>query len=238
VEVLDGVIGRALIDQACREQHVGITEKELDAEVARAAALMLRPLRDGSPDVQGFLKMTTEKQGVTAEIYRHDSVWPSVALRTAQEVWDMARRQPTVENFSDLAEKYSIEGTSRSLKGEVPPIGKHSGQPELEKEAFSLKKGEISGVIQVGDKFVILYCKGYTKPLDIQFAEVRSLIEDDIREKKTHLEMASCFEQLQESATIDNFLAGKSQAPTKSEGLLPADQRLPTLRMPASPGNG
>ena len=36
----------------------------LDAEVARVASLMLRSLPDGSPDVQGFLKMVAEKQGI------------------------------------------------------------------------------------------------------------------------------------------------------------------------------
>ena len=45
-------------------------------------------------------------------------------LRRAQEVWDMARRTPTVENFGELAGKYSIERSSRALLGEVPPIRK------------------------------------------------------------------------------------------------------------------
>ena len=35
-------------------------------------------------------------------------------LRRAQQVWEMARKQPTVENFGELAAKYSIEGSSRA----------------------------------------------------------------------------------------------------------------------------
>ena len=92
-------------------------------------------------------------------------------LRRAQEVWEMARRKPTVENFGELAAKYSIEGSSRALKGEVPPIRRYGGQPLLEEEAFALKPGDLSGVIQLDDKYVILFCEGYTKPIDVDFAE-------------------------------------------------------------------
>ncbi len=126
--------------------------------------------------------------------------------RRAQQVWEMARKNLTLENFGELAAKYSIESGSRVLKGEVPPIRKYGGQPLLEDEAFSLKPGEISGVIQVDDKYVILFCEGYTKPVEVEPAAVRDLIYADIREKKQRLAMAEYFEHLQESATVNNFL--------------------------------
>ncbi len=94
-------------------------------------------------------------------------------LRRAQEAWESARRNPTVENFGDLAEKYSIERSSRALGGEVPPIRRFGGQPILEEEAFALKPGDMSGMIQLDDKYVILLCEGYTKPIDVKFAECR-----------------------------------------------------------------
>ena len=48
-------------------------------------------------------------------------------LRRAQEVWDMARKDPSVSNFGRLAEQFSIEASSRALRGEVPPIQKWGG---------------------------------------------------------------------------------------------------------------
>ena len=71
---------------------------------------------------------------------------------------------PSADFFGDLAEEYSIEPTSKALRGEVPPLGRHGGQPQLEDVAFQLQDGQLSGIIQVGDKFVILRCEGRTEP--------------------------------------------------------------------------
>ncbi len=150
-------------------------------------------------------------------------------LRRAQQVFEMARRKNTSENFGDLAGEYSVEPGSQALRGEIPPIKKHGGQPRLEEEAFMLRLGEISGVIQVGDKFIILRCEGYTKPINVQFAEVRGEIHRDLHEKKLRLAMAKYFEKLQKAATVDNYLAGTSRSPKRRERTSPA-ARLPTLR--------
>ena len=113
----------------------------------------------------------------------------------------------------------------------MPPIAKHNGQPTLEKEAFALKPGELSGVIQMGDKYVILFCEGYTTPEKVEYDKVRDLIYEDIREKKQQLAMTDLFDHLQKTATIDNFLAGKSQSPDRAAGGNDPDGgRLPTLR--------
>lgn len=135
--------------------------------------------------------------------------------RRAQEVWEMARRKPTAENFGLLAETYSVEPGSQALRGEVPPIRKHGGQPLLEKAAFALKPGELSEIIQVDDKWVILFCEGFTQPVEVDYAKVRADIHRDLFEKKQRLAMYEYFEHLRDSATIDNYLAGTSSSPTK-----------------------
>lgn len=133
--------------------------------------------------------------------------------RRAQEVWQLARQNLTVEMIGDLAERYSVDPTSRTLRGEVPPIQRYGGQPTLEREAFSLQTGELSGVIQVADRFLVLYCEGYTKPADVSFDEVKAELHADILEKKQRIEMARHFTHLRGGAAIDNYLAGTSQSP-------------------------
>jgi parvulin-like peptidyl-prolyl isomerase len=150
-------------------------------------------------------------------------------LHRAQEVWEMARKNPTAEYFGELAAQYSIEPGSRALRGEVPPIQRHGGEPLLEKEAFSLKPGELSGVVQVGTRYVILLCQGRTQPVGVSFAEVREEIYRHVFEKKQRLAMAKYFQQLQESATIDNYLAGTSQSPKQPAGPK-RTPKIPTLR--------
>jgi parvulin-like peptidyl-prolyl isomerase len=161
-------------------------------------------------------------------------------LRRAEDVWGMARdaldKTPdkAVKVFGDLAEQYSIEAGSRSLRGEVPPIQKHGGQPNLEKEAFALKPGELSGIVQVGDNYVILLCEAYTKPIDTSFDEVRDMIYRDIHEKKLRVAMAQTFENLKANARIDNFLAGTSSLPKAETDKLAEDPNAPRVKMAPS----
>ncbi len=272
-EVLEGTINRAILEVDCKKHGITVSAAEMNDEIARAAALAVKPKSDGSPDVATWLQMVAKEQGITEEVYRYDAVWPSVALRKlagekvepseedlqkgfeanygpkvrclaivlnnqrrAQEVFEKARKNNTSENFGDLAAQYSIEPGSNALRGEVPPIRKWGGQPVLEDEAFALKPGELSGVIQVGDKYIILRCEGFTPAVDVKYADVREEISKDLYEKKLRLKMAQYFDKLQESATIHNYLAGTSRSP-KSASSGPDGLSLPTLKqVPAGKG--
>ncbi|MDA1055608.1 MAG: peptidylprolyl isomerase [Planctomycetota bacterium] len=136
--------------------------------------------------------------------------------RQANEVWDMARHNPTEQFFGELATQHSVEPVSRSNSGRVPPIRKFGGQPIVEEEAFSLEAGQLSGILNVGDKFVILRCVGRTKPVVQDFNAVKDELYKDIQEKKLRIAMADEFDRLKETAQIDNFLAGTSQSGRKS----------------------
>lgn len=132
--------------------------------------------------------------------------------RQAQRVWEMARNNPTDEYFGTLATEYSVEPVSKGNAGKVPPVRKFGGQPIVEKEAFKLKQGELSSLLAVGDKFIILRCLGQTVPVVTKLADVRPELEADLLEKKLNMEMTKTFETIHTSAQIDNFLAGTSQA--------------------------
>ena len=149
--------------------------------------------------------------------------------RRAQEVWQQARDNPTLDYFGKLAEQYSVEPSSRANQGRVPPIQQYGGQPDLEKEAFALKKGEISGIIQVSSTYIILYMEGFTDPVKVRLEEVRNDLYEDIREKKIRLAMSQEFENLKDEARIDNFLAGTSHSP---------DRKQLALRSGSTPGAG
>ena len=73
----------------------------------------------------------------------------------------------------------------------MPPLGRHGGQPQLEEVAFQLQEGQLSGIIQVGDKFVILRCEGRTERIDVDESEVRDMLYRDIYEKKLRMAMSA-----------------------------------------------
>lgn len=145
--------------------------------------------------------------------------------RLGQRVWEMAKNNPTDTFFAQLAGQYSIEPASRSNGGQVPPIRMHGGSPLIEKAAFELKKGDLSGLIAVDNQFIILRGLGRTQPVNVEFAEVRNELYKDIEEKKLREEMTREFDRLRSVSQVDNFLLGTSQSgrPTRPQ----ASQALP-----------
>lgn len=163
-------------------------------------------------------------------------------MRQAQKVWDLARNNNTEPFFSELAQQYSIEPSSRANGGKVPPIRKYGGSPLIEDEAFKLKSGELSGIVSVEGQFIILRCLGRTRQVQTDFNAVRSELAKDIQEKKLRMLMTKEFDRLREVAQIDNFLAGSSQSGGRSAGpvsLTPNSQQQRTnVAMPPTIGAG
>ena len=136
--------------------------------------------------------------------------------RVAQTVWDLARKNTSREFFGQLASQYSVEPVSRANLGEIPPIARHGGQPQIEAEAFKLDPTDelkgLSAIVATNGKYIIMKCLGRTIPVVEQMADVKGELAKDIREKKLRLAMADEFDRLREAAQIDNFLAGTSQS--------------------------
>jgi len=144
-------------------------------------------------------------------------------LRKAQEVFSIAQQElnkhpdRTGEFFGRLAEQYSID-PSRSVQGRVPPIQKWGGVKALEDEAFRLQAGQLSGIVQVNDSYVILLSEGFTETEKVTMTDptVKRELFDDIHEKKERIAMAESFTHLKDAAQIDNFLAQTTQSPKRT----------------------
>jgi len=160
-------------------------------------------------------------------------------LRQAQKVWDLARNNNTEPFFSELAQQYSIEPSSRSNNGKVPPIRRYGGSPLIEEEAFKLKPGELSGIVAVDGQFIILRCLGRTRPVQTDPNAVRAELLKDIQEKKLRVVMTKEFDRLRETAQVDNFLAGSSQSGARQASAataMPGGQSAPRVgALPPSP---
>jgi len=137
--------------------------------------------------------------------------------RTAQEVWEMARNRPTEQFFGELANQYSVEPSSRSNFGKVPPLRRNGGQPNLEKAAFELQPGSMSGIVEVGGQYVILRCQGFTNPVVQDFNAVQGELAKEIGEKKLRIEMDNLMAKMVADAQITNFLNPKKSRVGASE---------------------
>jgi parvulin-like peptidyl-prolyl isomerase len=149
--------------------------------------------------------------------------------RTANDVWQKCRDKGANEVFfAQMAKQFSVD-LSNQLNGDISPIQMHGGRPQLEKAAFALQQGEMSGIIQVEDKFVILLCTGHTEPVKVTFEEVKQEIYDDLFEKKLRIEMAKTFEKMMDGSRIENYLANTRQAPKQPQPSQPSSARGQTV---------
>jgi parvulin-like peptidyl-prolyl isomerase len=131
--------------------------------------------------------------------------------RTAQEVWELARGNQAEQFFGELAHQYSVEPSSKSNFGKVPPLRKNGGQPNLEKAAFDLKPGDISGIIEVSGQFVILKSQGMTTPVVQDFNAVKGELYKDILEKKQRVAMDNYMATMIAEAQVTNYLTNKNK---------------------------
>jgi len=126
--------------------------------------------------------------------------------RRANMVWELANNNSTDYFFGELATQYSIEPVSRANQGKVPPVRLHGGQPVLEEEAFSLSTGELSGIVAVGGKYIIMRCLGRTVPVVDELEDVRVELDSYLLERKLHAAMTTKFDAIRDSANIINYM--------------------------------
>lgn len=133
-------------------------------------------------------------------------------LRRATVVSEKLNANP--EDFDTLVRENSVDPTSRALGGAIPPIQRYSGNPgslALEEQAFKLKEGEFSPVVQVETQYIILRCEGRTEPVVTSLDEVKDQLLDDLKERKTQELVAGLFNQLKTEIRVDNYLTKRSE---------------------------
>jgi len=239
-DVLNSMIDRMIVQQACEERGVVISRGEVEAEIHTIAERF-------NMDTGNWFAMLEAERKITPFQYRRDIIWPMLALKTlagaeitvtkqemhegfirnygekvkarmmmfdnmrrAQDVWEQVMKNPG--EFAVLAKKHSVEPNSRALEGKIPPIRQYGGNESLEEAAFKLREGEISGIVQVGTKFVVLLCEGRTVPVVTQkdgfTDEMQKTLREQLLEEKIQAAVANTFSRIKDEATIHNFMNG------------------------------
>lgn len=133
------------------------------------------------------------------------------ALKAAKtKADDVLNKLKAGGNFPDLAKKYSDDTASAEKGGDLGWINRGQTVPEFEKAAFSLKKGETSGLIQSSYGFHIIQLLDKHDAQLKSLADVKNEIEPLVRQQKAQ-------------ALADN-LANKFATQARSQGLEKAAQ--------------
>lgn len=176
---------------------------------------------------EGMVKVTDEDVQKSFEANYGESVQClGIVLgdeRRARDVWQKARTMPAKENrtledvFGELASSYSIEPDGKQMRGRIPPIVHNGGYPELEEEAFSLKPGEMSQVIQVdASTYVILYCQERIPAREVTLDDVREQIVSQIRKMREVTAAGEFYAAAVKRSTIVDNLTRQSLVPSST----------------------
>ncbi len=243
-QVLESIIDRQLVADECKRQNVTITVQDIDQEIERRAkgfnmtrdryVELLQKERNLSPDrlkneiiwsELALRRLAAQQIQVDqAEIDREmeSEYGPKVQVRAivlddlekANQILAQAKADP--DEFGTLAKDHSIDSNSAAYRGMMPPIRRHSGEPEFEEVAFNLQPGEISRVIDITDhsnptahQYVILKCERIYPAAEVS-AQERPLVEQRLRDKISESKLADAatglFERLQNQSQIVNVL--------------------------------
>jgi len=183
-DILDNMINRHLILQACTKAGVEVTQADVSAEIHRIAAKFNLP-------TDQYLRLLQDERDISPAQYANEVIWPMMALRLLVadrlEVTDedfnraylarygeavkcrmimvsdpqlaktlQAQAAAAPDQFGALAKQHSQDEGSASVRGLIPPIRRYTGNTEIEEVAFTLAENQVSDVIPMGDQWIIL----------------------------------------------------------------------------------
>ena len=109
-EMLESIINKHLIAQACQQRGIQITVQQVQQEIAAVAGKF-------GLDVDKWLSLLRENRNISYEKYQNEIIWPTLALR------QLAADKIQVTE-ADLKKAFQSEYGSRSA---CPPD--HGGEP-------------------------------------------------------------------------------------------------------------
>lgn len=232
-DVLSGLITTYLVRQECTLKGVQISEAQVDAEIERVAAsfgltaahwIALLENERNTPEAKyrremiwpqlALQALTFDTIQVTNQDMKRafDTVYgPRIKTRVivtkdrekAERLLKLVKQDPGT--FGDVAKDQSDDSDSASARGLIPPIGRNMGSPEIENAAFALKPGQISGIVQVANRFYILKCEsiiGQKFVSSKELPQVQKQLRERVRSQKINNVAVDFAFQLEKRATI------------------------------------
>jgi hypothetical protein len=233
---VEALVNRKVVDLACQSRGIRITDAEVEATLAEDVKglgisipdfekKLLRPrhtsLYSWKEDVirpklaltqfcRDRVQVTDEDVQKAFETHYGPKVQCRMILirnredRHRFDLW--ARVSKSAEEFDREARQQEVQFLA-AKGGEVPPISRHCGDERIERQAFSLKPGEVSQLIDTPDGVIILKCVGHlppdaTKKIDTE----REALKKEILDQKILQEIPKVLKELRAQAEPKLFI--------------------------------
>ncbi|MBX7105524.1 MAG: peptidylprolyl isomerase [Gemmataceae bacterium] len=230
-EKVELLVNKVIIDTACKEKGIEVSDAEIEAALAddlkginvnRQQFVdnvlkqygktlyewkydVLKPRLQLSKLCKLNLAVSEEeiRQAFEAQfgpkVEGRIIIWPkeqtSVALKCYEEI------RTSADKFEEQA-RQQANPTLASVGGRIKPIGKGSGtHPELEKEVFKLKEGQITTLITTNEGIVCFRCDRHV-PADenVKLDSQREALSRWVLDRKLNAEIPKQFKTLRDAA--------------------------------------
>lgn len=199
-------------------KNEGITEREYEENLYRKFAVALfeeQEIKAKSVVTNDEVKLTYERNRdgyKRPESRKLSHILISVEpMATEKEVAERKKRAQEAldkirngEDFGKIAWDYS-DDAFRVKGGDLGMVHRGRLDEDLEKVAFSLKKGELSGLIPTIYGFHIVHVDGVFEPVRLGLDEVSRTIRAKLEEDKRKNLRESILKRLKENAVIEVF---------------------------------
>jgi len=165
----------AATDKELREFYNGNKERFQQSERVRASHILLTVNKEDAPEVRAQKKKEAEQ--VLAEIKKG-------------------------ADFAEMARKHS-GCPSKEQGGDLGFFERGSMVPEFESVAFTLKKGEMSGVVETPFGYHIIKVTDHAQPSTVPFDQVKQNIAQGLDGQKKQQAIAAYFDSLRSVAKIE-----------------------------------
>lgn len=237
MDKLDLLINRKIIDMACRQAGVEVNAGEVEAALAEdlkglnvdrarfiqdLLKLYGKNLYEWKEDIirpklllgklcRQSIQVTEDDINTLFDATYGEKIecriilWPKAEEENAKSEYSALRDS---EDAFAVKAKNQWRSSLAAAGGKIKPIARGTlGMPEVEREAFTLKPGEVSRLLPSPDGIVILKCDRRI-PADqtVNRERVREEMEKQLRERKTLEEIPKLFDNLRKAANFTKNL--------------------------------
>jgi hypothetical protein len=274
-ERLEFLVNRKIVEMACQAKGIVVSDAEVDAQIredlkAFGPHMTLRDFEtqilkrfqksmyEWREDVirpkLAMQRLVRASVTVTPEDVQQafeSRYGPKVKCRMIALQKDDAHRTQIWEKVSKSEQEFLAYAKQQyvpelaSRAGEIPEIHKHFPDAKIEKEAFSLKEGQVSPLIQAPDgTWIILRCEKHvpanpSKHID----QERMALSKEVFERKLAMKIPEAFGELRKAANPRILMpnpnrptvATVNQPPVPLSPQAPANTPAPNPTIPAAP---
>ncbi len=142
-----------------------------------------------------------EKIKVRIIYVRNDPTDPKGREKALKRAEEALKKIKEGEEFADVASKYS-NAMSRIKGGDMGFVHKGMLDEPIEKAAFSLKKGEVSEIIETPKGFYIVKLEDISPAIQLSFDEVKDRLKKELKAKNEKQNLDRIIDSMRKNAEI------------------------------------